>query len=342
MQIGYIRSEKKPNKMLRMLAKMCAYYGNELVYFRPGDINYESKTIHGQILIDNQWETREVPIPPYIDINPPCLKKKKVASFLKKYSTLSLNKNLGTKEEVNQKIVEEGTFKDLIIPYILSDGFESFDRFLSKHKKVILKPKNGIQGKRIYMVERDKRKFIVTSGNDEERLSKRQLKMFYNRNIKEGNYLIQKYVHSRTLAGDPFDVRVRLEKNGKGEWKVVIYLVRIGTSQKVVSNVAQGGSVNLLKPFLEANFPEQADNLRKEIKRFGKEIPKKIEEIFNQDLIALGLDLAIEPDGSIYMFEVETNPGRTFGEGEIALTKADYYDYVAKKLSKERVTKKTS
>nr|WP_289038019.1 YheC/YheD family protein [uncultured Allobacillus sp.] len=332
MQIGYIRNAKKPNKMVKMIAKMSAYYGNELVYFRPADINFKEKTISGKILIDNRWKTKEVNVPAFIDINPPIFKNKRAVQFLKEHSNLSMDRRVGSKHEINKQIIADGTYKDLIIPYIVSSEFRPFYKFLKMHKKIILKPVDGIQGKKIYQISCSKRKYIISSGNEEYTLSKRKLKKFYSQNIKQNKFLIQKYIHSRTLAGDPFDVRIRLEKNGKGNWSVATYLVRIGTSQKVVSNVAQGGSVNKLKPFLRANFPQQSERLEDRIKSLGKELPPKLEEIFDQDLIALGLDLAIEPDGTIYLFEVETNPGRTFGEGEVAMVKADYYHYVVKRM----------
>src|SRR5690625_2107352 len=130
MNVGYIRLDKKPNKMVKMLAKNCGNYDIQLVYFRPEDINYENQTINGRVLENDKWIEKEVGIPPYIDICTPIFRKKKTVQFLKKYSTLSMEKRVGSNEKINNMIVRDGTFKHLIIPYIMSGYFKDFIKFL--------------------------------------------------------------------------------------------------------------------------------------------------------------------------------------------------------------------
>lgn len=139
-----------------------------------------------------------------------------------------------------------------------------------------------------------------------------------------------------TKSEEPFDCRIRLEKNGSGKWTVAIYLIRIGSNQKVVSNVAQGGSVSGLKPFLEANYGEKAEDIRDSIESLAKSLPNKIEKKFNTNLTSLGIDIGIDLDGKLYLFEIETGPGFEFALGEIALMKSEYYKYILNKLSERQ------
>jgi hypothetical protein len=46
----------------------------------------------------------------------------------------------------------------------------------------------------------------------------------------------------------------------------------------------------------------------------------------------MGIDIAIDKNGDLFLFEVETGPGFEFGVGEVALTKVDYYNYILNKI----------
>nr|WP_255259908.1 YheC/YheD family protein [Lentibacillus sp. CBA3610] len=150
-------------------------------------------------------------------------------------------------------------------------------------------------------------------------MTKHDLKQLFDTTWHNDGYILQKYIHSKTKLGDPFDCRIRLEKNGRGFWEVAVYLVRIGSNQKVVSNVAQGGSVSRLRPFLESNFKENMESIKASIENIANKLPYKLESIFQQNLISLGLDIGIEKGGQIYLFEVETGPANEFAMGEIAI-----------------------
>lgn len=333
MMIGFMRNGRKPFRFVRLLAKTCAYNDIDLVYFSPRNVDIEKKTVKGQVLIKNKWMTKEVPIPPFIDTTPYCFKNEKVTEFLRKNSTLSTD-SIGTKDEIYNKIKEDGEFAHLLIPTGEYSNFEEFLNFINTHKTIVIKPKAGLRGHNIYMVKQLRRnKFLISYQQSEEKMNKEKLKQLYKDTWHGDGHILQKYITSRTKSGDPFDCRVRLEKNGRGKWSVAIYLVRIGSNQKVVSNVAQGGSVTTLTAFLEGNFPEEKERLKEAIRRIAKTLPYKIEELFDVNFSALGLDIGIDQEANLYLFEVENGPGTEFGEGQIASAKTEYYNYISKKLS---------
>src|SRR5699024_7899679 len=134
---------------------------------------------------------------------------------------------------------------------------------------------------------------------DEQTVNKTELEKLYNESWGPENFILQKYVISRTLAGEPFDCRIRLEKNGRGKWAVAIYLVRIGSNQKVVSNVAQGGRVTSLRSCLETNSPDVEAQRRESIKVIAKSLPYKIESLYNVALSSLGLDIGTDRGGKL-------------------------------------------
>ncbi|UTR11799.1 YheC/YheD family protein [Evansella sp. LMS18] len=331
MYIGYMRKRSKPKKFAKLVAKAAKYHGIDLFHFGPEDVDIENRIINGKVLIDDEWESRQLPPPAFIDYSTFCNKYKEVVEFLKENSILS-NKRLGSKYNIYKKIQEDGEFAHLIIPTIVTEDPSEVYDFLHKHKEIILKPKNGQRGEGIYKLSLKDGHYFLAVNKEEKTLSKQEADDFLNNEIKVKHYLYQKCIHSKSKSAEPFDVRIRLEKNGKGEWEVAIYLVRIGTGNKVVSNITQGGSASQLDPFLQANYGDDWKKIKRHIKEIARTFPYKLEKIFNTKLQALGVDVGIDSDHRVYFFEANTAPGLDFGMGEVAVLKAEYYNYVAKEV----------
>lgn len=330
--VGFMRGSRKPVKIARLLAKTSKYNGIDLAYFHALDVDVEQKVIHAKFLEENRWVERVIDVPPFIDILPYSFKHKKVVRFLKENSVLSSDR-LGTKDDVYEKLLDDGEFSHLIIPTRNCSNFDELHNFLTEHRHIVIKPREGLRGHDVYSLMINNSGYKLSYQQTESILSLEELKKFYTDTLSFDKYIVQKYVSSITKNGEPFDCRIRLEKNGKGKWQVAIYLIRIGTNQKVVSNVAQGGSVSRLEPFLEANFPMISDELKTSIQSIAKTLPSKTETLFQTNLTSLGIDIGIDKNGDLFLFEIEPGPGSEFALGEIALIKSEYYKYIMNKLS---------
>ncbi|WP_251047279.1 YheC/YheD family protein [Oceanobacillus sp. ISL-74] len=325
-----MRNFKKPFEFVRLLAKTSKYYGIDIVYCHPSDVDTENARINGKILINNKWEPINISIPEYIDLNAYCYKYKDTINYLKEKTLLSSPRRFGSKQSVYKKIIDDGQFAKIVPPTLLINSENDFRLIIEEYNKIILKPKKGHKGKGIYMINIVDGNYHVTQNCEEKIYNQSEMGAFLQKQIIPNNYLGQKYVDSTTINGDPFDCRIRLEKNGEGNWEVVINLVRIGSGNKVVSNVAQGGSVNKLKPFLKYNYPNKWNEIKEEIIYVATYLPDKIEQLFNKKTSFLGIDLGIDKEGNIYLFEVNSAPGADFGQGELANIKSDYYNYILK------------
>ncbi|WP_010531638.1 YheC/YheD family protein [Lentibacillus jeotgali] len=336
MIVGYMRNIKKPQKFVRLVAKATKYNGIDLVYFTANDVDMERGVINGLMLIENKWVRKEAPVPEFIDINVYCFKHKKVMNFLRARSTLSSGR-FAPKDIVNKRVLEDGVFAHLVIPSESITDFKTFHNFLKKHETIIIKPKLGHRGEGIYMLSKNKSDYILTYENQDTKLNKRKLKQFFKNDINHEQYIFQKHINSRTKNGEPFDCRIRLEKNGLNKWQAAAYLIRIGTGQKIVSNVAQGGSVSELTPYLKANY-ENWEAVRDSLRDIGNKFPYKMEQIFNKKITSMGIDIGIDQDGKPYLFEVNTAPGHEFAMGDIALIKSEHYKYrLTKTKSKGKI-----
>src|SRR5699024_10738641 len=162
--------------------------------------------------------------------------------------------NIG-KAKLQRLLKKSDGFKHLVIPTKRAKSFKNVEEYVGKHESIVMKPLGGEQGKGVYILKKKMDgNYLLGYQKEEKTLYHQDLKEFFKTNLENKRYILQKYINSRSLQGDPFDCRVHMEKNGKGEWQLAKSYIRIGVGQKVVSNINQGGGIGDVKPFLEANY----------------------------------------------------------------------------------------
>ena len=57
-------------------------------------------------------------------------------------------------------------------------------------------------------------------------------------------------------------------------------------------------------------------------------IARRIERARKTKLMTLGLDVGIDPEGNLFIFEANSAPAVDIIKSEIALTRANYYKYL--------------
>lgn len=329
MQVGYYRFPYDNPKTRRINAITYQYYGMELICFGPDDVNVSEGLINGQVFKEGKWVEKSVK-PPLIINNSPFKRKSNehIYDFLNKNSYMMFTK-YGDKETLNTFLSEDNKFNHFIIPTVTLESFASIISALNKYSNIIIKPRNGSQGRNIFSIKKFKDNYIVTYEKKTNNFNVKELEEFYKNNFNSGKYIIQKLIQSNTLQDQPFDIRVQFEKNGKGKWVRAQSYVRLGNSEGIVSNVSKGGSIIRLTPFLRAHYGTEWKKHYEKIKQITKNLPNKVEEIYNANITSLAFDFGFE-NGNLYLFEVNYFPGGTFARGEIAMLRAAYTRYLLK------------
>ena len=81
---------------------------------------------------------------------------------------------------------------------------------------------------------------------------------------------------------------------------------------KVIS--VEGGSIAKIVPFLKYNFAEKWKVILDELRKLAKEFPVYFQKGYDYELDALGLDIGIDENGKLWLFEVNSFPGCTMFE----------------------------
>lgn len=340
MIVGFMRNFRKPSYLAKLVAVVSKYQGIELIYLRPSDVNVKKGTVNGRMFIDNSWVSVEVPLPKFIDISPYCFKQKnrKIIEYLRKNTILSDNRIVRmNKEELQNELKKDKQFSHLVIPTIKVHNFNDIESFLEKYNKVVLKPISGQFGVGIYVLKKKGDSYILVHQDKETEISHTELISFFDERIKSKSYILQRYIASKSLQGHPFDCRINVEKNGEGKWVIAKKFIRIGIGQRIVSNISQGGGVSRTKPFLKANYGTKWREIEDNLNKIAETLPYKIEKLRKTKLMTLGIDIGIDTDGRLYLFETNSAPGTTQLRSEAALLRSQYYRYVLEnRVSKEQ------
>lgn len=330
MIVGFMRNFIKPPEMAFLTAKMSKYYGIDIIYLTPKEIDIENNKVKGRVLVGEEWIATETDLPKLIDISPYCFKKRnmKITNYLRKNTYLTDNrKNLINKVQLQEKLKEDPSFSRYVIPTMRIETIDDIYNGLSHYSNVVLKPIGGERGKGIYIISKEGRKFKVGYQKEEDIISKKNLGELFLDKLSKG-YILQKYICSRSLNGDPFDCRIHFEKNGQGKWEVAKMYIRIGIGQKVISNMNQGGGMANPKNYLKANFPDNWKEIHQSLLKLSKVFPYKFEQLRKTEIMSLGIDVGIDRDGKIYIFEANGAPATSALKAEVVNLRTQYYHFL--------------
>ena len=330
-----MRFKKKiPMSFFRLLTMHSHQYGVSLIYFTPEDIKIKEKKIIGKMLLNDQLVEIESRVPDYIDVSPHFFNKKNSkkykteVNFLKKNSDLSIDRRqIIRKDRLQKVLLESNTFSHLSIPTFKIKEFDDFIKYINKYNKVIFKSTSGLQGKGVTVITKNNQDFIIGEQREDKVLNLNQLEEFFNEHIYEKNYIMQRYINSRSKTGDPIDCRIHLEKNDKGKWEVARKFIRVGIGQKVVSNISQGGCIADVKSYLKFTFGNEWEQIYRKITNIETKLPYFIEKHEKKKFMVMGFDVAIDLNGELYIFEVNSFPIIAPQRAQVARIRSGYYAF---------------
>lgn len=90
----------------------------------------------------------------------------------------------------------------------------------------------------------------------------------------------------------------------------------------------QGGGMADLKNYLKANFPDKWEDIYQRLLDIAEVFPYKFEELRQTDVVSLGIDLGIDKNGEIYIFEANGAPSTAALKAEVINLRTQYYKFL--------------
>ncbi|MCK8824179.1 YheC/YheD family endospore coat-associated protein [Fuchsiella alkaliacetigena] len=350
MLIGIYTAEINPLKVMPKersycLAAEAKMQGCEVIFFEKEGVNYTNRIITGIIREDGEWVEKKFSLPDVlIDEHLTLIKDLKLdknipeVEFLKNEVPL-LRFGLHNKAKMYDKLNKSEKFAKYIPPYDIIEEPAKVKKYVEKYGCIVLKPIDGAQGKGIGFLE-DKGDWILVKQHTKINEFKKEEFSRFAEMMADGTYLIQPYLECRTKLGYPFDFRVHVQRDGKGEWGITKIYPRIGTQKSILSNVSRGGMISNIDYFLVTEYAEKAEIIKDILSQLALELTDHVDGFYNYSLDELGIDLAIDKNENIWLYEVNAGPQTKHHEWERARNTIAYARYIAKKQEVRKLLEK--
>ncbi len=289
-------------------------------FFTYDNINTQTNSIIGWTLLNEKWEKKTFPIPDviYNRISSRSLEKKllpKIKSLQDRYNFTFFNSSFLNKWEVYQ-LLNQTPIKKIMPETILYKGNKTIKYMVNKSRIIYLKPTNGALGLGIIKVEKTNTGYTTQSSSIQSSTTK-NFKNYINMykylipRISSKQYLIQKGLNLISYENRPIDFRILVQKNKFGKWAVTSMVARMAKDQYIVSNIAQGGTQSTVMKTIKLANPTLAMKISREhFKKYALAVAKHIELSSSGQFAELGIDLALDNNGRLWLLEVNSKPSK--------------------------------
>ncbi|MFD2671629.1 YheC/YheD family protein [Marinicrinis sediminis] len=249
---------------------------------------------------------------------------------LKKNGSGTYTFHLHDKKGKTRLLLKHPTLRSYI-PETKTLSKSTLSRMLNRYHMVYMKPRSGSMGRGVMRVEQhpEARKHThnkrckkcggtlhhaVKLWGYQLGLTKKTYTSYagmyrsLNTLTEDRAYLIQKGIHLLKHRGQPFDIRIMVQKNEKGTFICTGMVARMAKKGRIVTNGSQGGSILPVKPLLERTIGISATRKRiRQMEHIALLTAKELRR-HHAAICEIGLDIALDQKGYPWILEVNTRP----------------------------------
>jgi glutathione synthase/RimK-type ligase-like ATP-grasp enzyme len=316
------------------LAKSAAKEGMQILVFSPLCLDWHSERINGLTynIENSKWESIECTFPNIIyDRATFTDNEKEIGNFVrqrlsKDYKISFVNSKSYFNKWETHKVLSKNSD---IIGYLPDTAryvhpFQIVD-FLNKYASVYMKDSAGRLGRNIFKLQKIENNlytlnYQIDGLTHSDKLTLEEIHSFLIDNkFVEKNIIIQQGIEIAKIDNHPFDVRILAQKKDIDTWEVVDKSLRVASPGSIVTNVSSGGEVrkfNAVIPFLFSD----SSLISKDIDILTINVCKELEKNYGK-LGELGIDIALDKTGKIWLIEVNGKPAKlcVFHSGDLEL-----------------------
>ncbi|CRF28742.1 Endospore coat-associated protein yheD [Mycobacterium tuberculosis] len=295
-----------------------------MFFCTPDDLHGHSDTVQGWRYVGGEkWEKLSFPIPNilYNRLTSRNLENRpNVQHFISqvktRHNTVMFNEKYLDKTEVFDALRKENGLHLYLPESYLLRNFQLLKSMCTKHQTVFLKPITGSLGKGIVRIRKQPDGSYIchfTNLNGARKQSFSTLSGVFasiSGKVKKQRYQIQQGLDLLTAGGRPIDFRALVQRGEIGQWAVTSIVARIAGNHHFVSNLARGGTLCSVKEALARSGSAAASGGLSRLRQAALQIAKGIETQVPGHFAELGIDLAIDTQGRVWLIEVNSKPSK--------------------------------
>lgn len=332
--IGVLVSREKPSDpdrpfgnitmFCRELTEACRKQGAYVYFFTPGALGSSPAAVEGWVYRDG-WRRLLLPVPNIVNNRLTTRKLENlqtVQQFMHdiqvRYGSSVFNEKFLDKSEVF-----EALHKDVHLRRYLPDSrtlknFAMLKSMCDRYPNVFLKPVRGSLGKGIIRLSRSgdggwQASYATLSGTRKTTFpTLAKLYASISGKVKSVRYLAQQGLPLIEIGGRPVDFRALTQKNAQGKWSITSIVSRTAGASHFVSNLARGGTLSKVKEAIaKSNLPAayRASAVGR-LHQAALDIAAGIDAHIPVHFGELGIDLAMDASGRVWLLEVNSKPSK--------------------------------
>jgi glutathione synthase/RimK-type ligase-like ATP-grasp enzyme len=216
-----------------------------------------------------------------------------------------------TSKMLKTKVLMMNSVVSDYIPKTLWLTEEHVMQMVNHYPFIFIKPDvGGGGGGALQIKKKDEEVYECRNLQDQQIVEKEDLIEWIEKNkLKDKKYIIQNGIRLATVNDRIFDLRVFAHRLAT-EWNIAGICARVAPLGKIVTNHCKGGKPltfdEAVSPLYEGNV-SQIQQCKEKIYHLSEEVAKTLHQRF-PGLRELGIDIGIDVNQKIWIFEVNTKP----------------------------------
>lgn len=296
-----MKHPKENKEYVSLYNRACRQAGIVPFYLSLSHMNLNNKTAVGYRYQQGRYTYTQTPIPSVI-YNRAMPKSARLKAKLKRLNTISHVFNARSrysKYEIHRMLQSE--FNENL-PLTREYSRTNLENMMKQHHNLYIKPVSSSLGVGIVNVTRVANgKWRIRKSGGTVTSQYKQAVAIVDRLVSRKSYLIQKAIPLVRYKGNPYDIRVVVQRNGTGAWKVTGMLGKVASKGSHVTNVSRGGVVKGVPQLFQHNFnqPKQvASKVRALSLGIARHLGSRLKNVAD-----LGMDIGVDRSGKPYFIE---------------------------------------
>lgn len=314
----------------RRLIKEGKELGATVFLFSPDDVFEAKRQIRGVTLSsDGAWTSKwfswpDIVIDRYRYYPKP--KHKNYLAFRKRPLFNYANSRFSSKWNVYQVLVQDESMRRWL-PETAEFSKEHLLEMIDKYPVVYVKPNNGTGGRSIVRIKKVNGRYhlmgrskhdntkVVTQVTGKTQLFKWMERWIENEKLENEFFLVQQGLDLNLVPDRTVDMRLLIQKDEFGVWKITGVGVRVGGEKSSTSNLHGGGKAVDALSFLTPRFgTEKTKEILQDCCQLAYRLVHVVENHYGR-MIEFGLDIGIDVNGKVWLIEQNPKPGREIFKG---------------------------
>ncbi|WP_219836002.1 YheC/YheD family protein [Paenibacillus sp. R14(2021)] len=306
------------------LVDACAAQGAHVYFFTPEHLKGNHNVIEGWVYAEG-W--RKIPVPSPDVVNNRLTSRKlenrpNVQQYIHEvkvqYKSAVFNEKFLDKAEVFEALAKDPSLVRYLPESHVLRSFPMLKNMCNKYHTVFLKPVRGSLGKGIIRITRHdsdsySAQYATVGGTRRQHFSS-MLKLYgaISGKMKTVRYQIQQGLQLIDIVGRPVDFRALVQKNETGKWVLTSIVARTAGSHHFVSNLARGGTLSTVREAVgKSNLTgANSHDAPGKLQRAALDIAQGIDTFIPAHFGELGIDLALDTHGRVWLLEVNSKPSK--------------------------------